>query len=216
MKHFSYWRSSAAYRVRIALALKDVAHEKVFVHLVKGGGEQYNAEYKALNPQCLVPSLVLDDGAVLTQSMAILEYIEEKYSYPALLPSDASDRARVRALCNVVACDIHPLNNLRVLTYLRNDIGIEEEAKTAWYRHWIEIGFNAVEELLCRADGEGPYCFGGEPTLADVCLIPQVYNAKRFEVDLSPYSKIMKVDATCANHEAFSAAHPSAQEDSES
>ncbi len=209
----TYWRSSAAYRVRIALALKGLDHEKVYVHLTRGGGEHLLPAFAALNPQRLVPALELDEGAVLTQSMAIVEYLEETYPQPALLPADVLGRARVRALAQSIACEVHPLNNLRVLRYLVHELGVDDEAKTAWYRHWVQVGFEAFESALAGSSATGAYCHGDAPTLADVCLVPQVYNAQRFDVDLEPYPTIRRVAAACAALEAFAEAAPEAQAD---
>lgn len=210
MKLFTYFRSSAAYRVRIALALKGIEHEKIYVHLRKA--EHRAPEYVALNPQRLVPTLI-DGPNVLTQSMAIIEYLEETCPEPALLPADPAERALVRAVADTVACDIHPLNNLRVLNYLKDDLRIGEERRNAWYRHWVEEGFGAVEHLLAKQPGRGPFCFGDRPSLADLALIPQIYNARRFDVDLSPYPTILRVEEACADLPAFAESAPEAQED---
>jgi maleylacetoacetate isomerase len=207
---WGYFRSSAAYRVRIALNLKDIAHERKFVHLAKG--EQTEKDFKRVNPQGLLPVLQVAEGDkqhTLIQSMAILEYLEESYPEPALLPKDPLDRARVRAIAGIVACDIHPLNNLRVLNYLKGPMHQKEDAMRAWYAHWVDTGFGAIEEMV---SGSG-FCFGGTPTMADVCLIPQIFNAKRFEVDLYPFPKIRRIDENCARIEAFAAAHPDRQPD---
>jgi maleylpyruvate isomerase len=211
MKLYGYFRSSAAYRVRIALNFKGVPHEHAFVHLLRDGGGQKSPDYMALNPQALVPALEVDDREVLTQSLAIIEYLEEVHPDPPLLPGDAAARAHVRAIALAVACDIHPLNNLRVLQYLRHQMGQGKEAVDDWYRHWIETGFEAIEKMI----GEGGYCFDGRPTLADVCLVPQVFNARRYDIDLEPWPRIRKVEETCGALPAFSAAHPSMQPDAE-
>ncbi len=213
MKLYSYWRSSAAYRVRIALNLKGIDYQSAFVHLVKDGGEQLKPEYAAVNPQRLVPSLELDDGRVLTQSMAIIEYLEEVESGPALLPGDAIGRARVRALAQLVACEIHPLNNLRVLKHLATSLGLDDQQKNDWYCHWLIEGFDALETLLADSPATGIFCHGSTPGLADLCLIPQVYNARRFNIDLTPYPTIERIDAACAALETFCQAAPEAQED---
>jgi maleylacetoacetate isomerase len=204
----SYWRSSASYRVRMALNLKGLDCEIRPVHLVRDGGEQYGSDYSRLNPQQLVPTL-LHGQAAITQSMAMLEYLEEICPQPALLPDDALGRARVRAIANAIACDIHPLNNLRVLKYLVNDIGADEEAKMAWYRHWTESGLKAVEALLRNQDQPGRYCHGDEPTIADCCLLPQVYNAHRFKCSLSGLDRIQEI---CAHLEALPAIRQAAPE----
>ena len=211
MKLYGYFRSSAAYRVRIALNLKGVAHEYAFVHLLRDGGRQRLPEYLARNPQGLVPALELDGGDVLTQSLAIIEYLDEICPEPPLVPGDAVMRARVRAIAQAVACDIHPLNNLRVLKYLRHEMGQPREAVDAWYRRWIETGFAAIETMI----GDDGYCLAGQVTLADVCLIPQVFNARRYEVDLSSYPRIGKVEAACGAMPAFAEAHPDRQPDAE-
>src|SRR5690606_4726115 len=178
MKLYSYFRSSAAYRVRIALNLKGLAYETVPVHLLKDGGQQLSDSYRSLNPTALVPTLVDGDLAV-GQSMAILEYLEETHPEPALLPRDAKGRARVRAIAQTIACDIHPLNNLRVLKYLKRTLGVPDEAKNAWYRHWVEEGLAALETMLARSPETGRYCHGDTPTMADICLVPQIANARR-------------------------------------
>ncbi|MCL2919602.1 maleylacetoacetate isomerase [Shewanella litorisediminis] len=213
MKLYGYWRSSAAYRVRIALNLKGLDAEQLSVHLVKNGGEQHCDDYVALNPQHLVPSLVLDDGSVLTQSLAIMEYFEDTGMGLPLLPASAADRATVRAMCLAIACEIHPLNNLRVLQYLSGDMGLSDEVKNAWYHHWIHEGFTAFEKLLARHSGE--YCFGDTPTLADACLIPQVYNARRFNVPLDNYPNILRIEAHCNATQAFIDALPENQPDAQ-
>jgi maleylacetoacetate isomerase/maleylpyruvate isomerase len=194
MKLYDYFRSSAAYRVRIALNLKGLAYERHEVHLVRDGGEHLKADYRVINPQARVPALELDSGTILTQSPAILEWIEETHPEPPLLPADPILRARVRAVAAIVACDIHPVNNLGVLKYLRGQLGHDQETVNGWYRHWIEEGFRAIESLV---EGE-PFCFGDRPSLADVALVPQVYNARRFNVPLDPFPKIARIDAACA------------------
>ena len=211
MKLYTYFRSSAAYRVRIALNLKSLDADYEFVHLVRGGGEHRRPAYTALNPQAALPTLVLDDGEALTQSLAIVEYLDEAHPQPALLPGDPVSRAKVRAIAAAIACDIHPLNNLRVLQYLKNQLGHDQPAVDVWYRHWVETGFGAVEQMI----GDDGFCFGGAVTLADVCLVPQVFNARRFAVDMAPYPRIAAVEQNCAAIEAFAKAHPSAQDDCE-
>ncbi|MFP4137370.1 MAG: maleylacetoacetate isomerase [Halomonas sp.] len=208
---YGYFRSSAAYRVRIALNLKDLSYDQVPVNLVKG--EQRLDANLGRNAQGLVPSLVTDNGLVLNQSLAICEYLDERYPEPPLLPADAVGRARVRALAQLVACEIHPLNNLRVLKYLVNELGVDEEAKLGWYRHWIAEGFGALEIQLSREAGSGDFCHGDTPSLADICLIPQVYNAERFECDLSAYPTIRRIAANCRTLPSFAAAAPEAQPD---
>lgn len=208
---YGYFRSSAAYRVRIALNLKDLAYDQIPVNLVKG--EQRGDEQLARNPQGMVPSLGLDDGVVLNQSLAICEYLDEVYPAPALLPADALARARVRSLAQLVACDTHPLNNLRVLKYLVGELGADDNAKLTWYRHWVTEGFTALEAALAGGANTGDFCHGDTPTLADICLIPQVYNAERFECDLSAYPTIQRIAANCRALPAFANAAPEAQPD---
>lgn len=214
MKLYGYWRSSAAYRVRIALNLKGISAEQFSVHLVRNGGEQHKAAYIALNPLELVPTLVVDDELdvdALSQSLAIIEYLDEIHPQSPLLPASALERAHVRAMALTVACEIHPLNNLRVLQYLTQTLGADDTAKNTWYHHWVASGFTALETLLTRHSGR--YCFGNAVTLADLCLVPQVYNAQRFNVDLTPYPNIMRVWAECNQLEAFANAAPERQAD---
>lgn len=206
---YGYFRSSAAYRVRIALNLKRVPHRHRPVHL---GGGQHRPEYRALNPQGLVPALRVGDE-VLTQSLAIIEFLEERHPTPPFLPGDAVRRARIRAFALAICCDLHPLNNLRVLDRLRSVMGQPEEAVTAWYRHWISLGLDACEALIGGAEHTAPFCFGEEPTLADVCLVPQVFNAERFGCDLAPYPALVRVARACNALPAFAGAHPSVQPD---
>ncbi|MBN7797935.1 maleylacetoacetate isomerase [Parahaliea mediterranea] len=202
MQLYDYHRSSAAYRVRIALNLKGLDYERLPVNLV--AGEQRSGDYTALNPQGLVPALVADDGQVLTQSLAILEWLEECRPEPALLPVAPGDRARVRGMMYLIGCDIHPLNNLRVLKHLTGDLGVDEDAKLAWYHHWLALGFAALEQQVA---GER-YCFGDRVTLADACLVPQMYNARRFELDLAPYPRLVAISAHLEQLPAFAAAAP--------
>lgn len=211
MRLYDYFRSSAAYRVRIALALKGLAPERVFVHLRKG--EQRAETFLALNPQGFVPALVSDDGAILTQSLAIIEYLDEVHPAPSLLPGDAANRARLRGLAQIIACDIHPLNNLRVLKYLKNDLTQEQAALDHWIGHWIAEGFAALEAALGPV--AGPFCHGNSPTLPDIVLAPQVYSARRFTVDLRPYPTLTRIAAALDSHPAFISAHPAHQPDSE-
>ncbi len=184
---YGYWRSSAAYRVRIALNLKGLAVEDEFVHLQKF--DQRDDAYLALNPQGLVPTLV-DGNVHLSQSMAIIEYLDERHPEPALLPDDLTGRARVRQLAQVVACDIHPINNLKVLNYLTQELGVSDDDRLKWYRHWVHQSFRGLEVLVSNSPATSKFCHGNQPTLADLCLVPQLYNARRFEGDLSAYSKI--------------------------
>ncbi|WP_120971052.1 maleylacetoacetate isomerase [Comamonas sp. lk] len=221
MKLHTYFRSSASYRVRIALLLKGLPYESLPVHLVRG--EQKQPAYASHVGDALVPSLITDDGHWLTQSMAIIEYLDETHAQTPLLPSDALGRAHVRALAQMVACEIHPLNNLRVLKYLVKDLAVSDEAKTAWYAHWVRSGLEAFERQLAlldaerKADGlpESLYCWGDTPTLAECCLIPQIFNAQRFNVDLDGLPRLMAVVERCNALPAFAAAHPSACPDAE-
>jgi maleylacetoacetate isomerase len=210
----TYWRSSAAYRVRIALALKGLAYESLPRHLLRDGGEQRRADYLALNPQGFVPALE-HDGTVITQSLAICEYLEERFPAPPLLPAGARERAAVRAMALAVACDIHPLNNLRVLQYLRSELGQDEAGVGRWARHWIARGFDALEQLVARHTGDGRHCFGGSVTLADVCLVPQVANARRVQLDLAPWPRIAAAATHLESLPEFAAARPEAQPDAE-
>ncbi|HYH22978.1 MAG TPA: maleylacetoacetate isomerase [Azospirillum sp.] len=212
MKLYGYFRSSAAYRVRIALNLKGLQAEQASVHLRKG--EQKQPPFAALNPQKFVPVLV-DGDTALTQSLAIVEYLEEVHPQPPLLPTDPAGRARVRALALAIACDIHPLNNLRVLNYLRSPLGQDEEARNTWYRHWVAEGFDALEAMLANDPATGRFCHGDAPTLADVCLVPQVANAERFDCDLAPYPTIRRIAEAARALPAFAAAAPEKQPDAE-
>ncbi len=200
---YDYYRSSASYRVRIALHYKKIPHEHQSVHLVDSGGEQFAAQYQALNPQCLVPTLK-DDDHLITQSIAILEYLEEKFPEPSLLPDDITQRAQIRAFAHAISSDIHPLNNLRVLKYLVEEGGLNQDKKEDWYAHWIKTGFTALEKQI-----QGDiFCFPEQLSFADICLIPQVYNALRFNVDMQPYPKIMAVNEYCLTMDAFKQAAP--------
>lgn len=211
---YTYFRSSAAYRVRIALNLKGMDYQAVPVHLVRNGGEHKSADYLALNPQGLVPALDVD-GQVLTQSLAILEYLDETHPDPALLPADALGRARVRAIAQAIACDIHPINNLRVLQYLGGTLGLDQAAKDTWYRHWVETGLQAVEAMLAADRRTGAFCHGDQPGLADCCLVPQVFNARRFNCDLTALPTIVRIAERCEQIEAFNRAAPAQQPDFE-
>ncbi len=214
MQLYSYFRSSAAYRVRIALALKGLTYETVPVHLLKGGGEQHGQAYRAANPQALVPALRLGEGGpVLTQSLAIMEYLDEAHGGPALLPADPLGRARVRALAQAVACDLHPLNNLRVLRYLKHELGVGDEQKDAWYAHWVALGLDAVEQMLAGSAETGQFCHGDTPGLADCCLVPQLYNARRFNCPLDGYPTVQRIVAACEALPAFQQAAPEQQPD---
>lgn len=212
MKLYTYFRSSAAYRVRIVLGLKGLASEQAFVNMLRGGGEQHQPAYRAINPQGLVPTLETEE-AVLTQSTAICEYLEERYPEPPLLPRDLQARAYVRAVMSAVACEIHPLNNLRVLKHLTGTIGVDEETKLAWYRHWIAEGFRGLEALIASSDRAGSFALGENPTLADAFIVPQVYNARRFDCPLEVYPNILRIAKSCGALPAFEAASPEQQAD---
>lgn len=214
LKLYTYFRSSAAYRVRIGLNLKSLDYESVPVHLVRGGGEHLSAEYRALNAGAMVPTLV-DGDAVLAQSLAILEYLDETHPAKPLLPADPLGRARVRSLALTVACEIHPVNNLRVLKYLTGELGVSDETKMQWYRHWVEAGLSILETRLAREPETGIFCHGDTPGLADCFLVPQVFNAERFQVDLGPYPTILRINLACAGLQDFAAAHPAQQPDAE-
>jgi len=207
----SYWRSGAAYRLRIALNLKGVTYDTVPVHLVRGGGEHNAPSYRKINPQGRVPALVLDDGQVLVQSPAIIEWLEETYPLPPLLPKDPVARAKVRGLAALIGCDIHPLGNLSPLNYLRTNFAADSATCAAWVAHWVTAGFTAVENLI---EG-GDYCFGDAPSIADVYLVPQVFGARRFQVSLDAFPKILRVAAHCATLAPFIAAAPEHQPDAE-
>lgn len=211
---YTYWRSSAAYRVRIGLHLKGLAHDLLPVHLVRDGGQQHAPDYVALNPQHLVPTLRHGEQ-VLTQSLAILEYLDEVFPQAPLLPSSPQARARVRALAQLVACDIHPLNNLRVLQYLERTVEAQAMRREEWTRHWMREGFAALEALLAGHPDTGRYCHGDTPGLADCCLVPQLYNAHRFGVDLAPYPTLQRIEQACLALEAFDRARPERQPDAQ-
>ena len=213
MKLYTFFRGSSPFRVRIALNLKALTYEAAFVHLAKG--EQRKPSYAAVNPQSLLPALVLDDGHVLTQSLAIIEYLDETFPQPPLLPADALERARVRALSLLVACEIHPLNNARTLSHLRKAMNQTEEQVNAWYRHWVADGLAKVEASLTHFPGTGRFCHGDTPTMADCCLVPQVFNAKRFECDTASFPTVMRVFDECMKLEAFDRAQPAKQPDAE-
>jgi maleylpyruvate isomerase len=211
VKLYSYFRSSAAFRVRIALNLKSIAYENIPIHLRKDGGRHRSAEYRAINPQMRVPSLKLPTGEVIVQSLAIIGYLNEIYPQPPLLPADPIRRAQVRAVSQIVACDIHPLNNLGTLQYLKNEMGQEQAAIDTWYHHWVTSGFEAIEQMI----KPGPYAFGSQPGLADVCLVPQVANARLLKVPLDAFPKILAVNEACLKLPAFDKARPENQPDAE-
>jgi maleylacetoacetate isomerase len=211
VKLYSYFRSSAAYRVRIALNLKGIAYETAPIHLVKEGGHNRRPEFRAINPQMRLPVLVTPQGDVLIQSLAIIEYLEEIQPEPALLPKDPIARAKTRALAELIACDIHPLNNIGPLRYLKNELGQEQSAIDTWYRYWVTAGFEPLETLM----GPGPYVCGKQVTVADLCLVPQVYNARRLKVPLEKFPKIVAADAACQALAAFDRARPENQPDTE-
>jgi maleylacetoacetate isomerase len=211
VKLYSYFRSSAAYRVRIALNLKGIAYDTIPIHLVKDGGHNKRPEFRAVNPQMRVPVLVTPAGDTLTQSLAIIEYLDETHPQPPLLPKDPIARAKVRALAELIACDIHPLNNTSPLRYLKRDMNQEQSAIDAWYHHWVMLGFEALEAMI----GAGPYLYGKDVTLADTCLVPQVYNARRLKVPLEKFPKIVAADAACLALPAFDKARPENQPDAE-
>ena len=214
MKLYSFFRSSAAYRVRIALNLKGLGYEYLPVHLSRGGGEQLRPEFRRINPQGLVPALQ-DGEQTLSQSLAIIEYLDETHPHPPLLPKTPAERARVRALAQSIACEIHPLNNTRVLGYLTKVAGFSDDARNAWYAHWIAEGFKALEARLAGNPATGKFCHGDTPGMADCCVVPQMANARRFKCDLSPYPTLVAIDRNCQALEAFQRAAPERQPDAE-
>jgi len=211
VKLYSYFRSSAAYRVRIAFNLKGLSFETIPIHLQKEGGQNLKPDYRTINPQMRVPALKLDSGELLTQSLAIIEYLDEVHPQPPLLPRDPADRAKVRALAQLIACDIHPLNNVAPLRYLKNELRQEQAKIDAWYHHWVLAGFDAAEAMV----HPGPYAFGADATIADICLVPQVANARRLKVPLERFPKLVAIDAACADLPAFEKARPENQPDAE-
>jgi maleylpyruvate isomerase len=210
MKLYTYFRSSAAYRTRIAFNLKGIQCETVSVDLRTPASDQHKPEYRAVNPQGLVPTVVVEDTTV-TQSLAIIEYLDEVHPEPPLLPRSAVDRARVRAMALAVACDMHPLNNLRVLNYLRSPLGHDEDTVNAWYRHWIAVGFSGLEQEARRATGDGRYMFGSAVTIADICIVPQMYNARRFKCNIDPYPTLRGICEHLETLPAFAKAAPEEQ-----
>jgi maleylacetoacetate isomerase len=214
MKLYTFFRSSASYRVRIALNLKALTYEQVPIHLRRGGGEQFAASYKTINPQALVPALE-DAGRILTQSLAIMEYLEERYPKPPLLPADPADRALVRSMALIIACEIHPIQNLRVLVHLKNNLKQSDDDLNRWAQHWIDLGLSALEQNVISGPKRGTFCFGDTPTLADICLVPQLANARRFGCDLSAYSTLLRIETACNALSAFANAAPEKQPDAE-
>jgi len=214
MKLYSYFRSSAAYRVRIALNLKGLPYDYAPVHLLRDGGEQLKPAYRRLNPDAILPTLV-DGDNVLTQSLAIIEYLEETHPEPPLLPKSPVDRAYVRSVALQVACEIHPVNNLRVLKYLKHTVGADDATRDEWYRHWVEAGFTTLEEHLASDSRTGKFCFGDTPTVADACLVPQVFNAQRFKIDLTQFPTIQRIHDHASQLDAFVRAAPGVQPDAE-
>ena len=214
MKLHTYYRSSAAYRVRIALHLKRLDFESVPVHLARGGGEQHSDAYRALNPNETVPTLQ-DGDLALAQSLAIIEYLDEMHPEPPLLPGSAGDRARIRSIAQTIACDIHPIDNLRVLQYLTRELGVDEAQKSAWYCHWVERGLATVERMLAGDPRTGAFCHGDAPTLADCCLVPQVANARRFHCRIDDLPTVARIVRRCEGLEAFRRAAPDRQPDAE-
>lgn len=212
LRLYTYYRSSATYRVRIALNLKNLAYEAIPVHLRRN--EQNAAAYRTINPQGLIPTLT-EDGHAIGQSLAIIEYLDETYPEPPLLPQEPRARARVRQIAFAIACDIHPLNNLRMLRYVKERFSLDDDALTVWQHHWMADGFAAIETLLGDSPDTGRFCHGNTPGLADICLVPQLYNARRVGLDLAPYPTMMRIDAACQEIAAFAAAHPARQPDAE-
>lgn len=214
MKLYTFFRSSASYRVRIALNFKGVSYEQAPIHLRRSGGEQFTAAYKAVNPQALVPALE-DNGKILTQSLAIIEYLEDKYPRPPLLPADPADKALVRGMALIIACEVHPIQNLRVLNYVKKEYNQTDDQVNRWAQHWINLGLTALEQLIVAQPNHGKFCFGDTPTLADICLVPQLGNARRYGSDLSQYPNILGVEKNCMTLPAFVNAAPEKQPDAE-
>jgi maleylpyruvate isomerase len=214
MKLYTFFRSSASYRVRIALNLKGLSYEQAPIHLRRGGGEQLSTAYRSINPQALVPALE-DGGRILTQSLAIIEYLEEKHPHPALLPRDPADKALVRSMAMVIACEVHPIQNLRVLNHVKKEYGQSDEQVNRWAQHWIDLGLTALEEMIVAQPKRGKFCFGDTPTPADICLVPQLGNARRYGCDLAKYPTILEIEKNCMALAAFADAAPERQPDAE-
>ena len=214
MKLYTFFRSSASYRVRIALNLKGLTYEQVPIHLRRGGGEQFAVSYKTINPQALVPAFE-DDGRILTQSLAIMEYLEERHPKPALLPADPADRALVRSMALIIACEVHPIQNLRVLVHLKNNMHQSDDDLNRWARHWIDLGLSALEQIVVSSSKRSKFCFSDTPTVADICLVPQLANARRFGCDLSVYPTLLQIEKACNALPPFANAAPEKQPDAE-
>jgi maleylacetoacetate isomerase len=214
MKLYTFFRSSASYRVRIALNIKVLSYEQVPIHLRRGGGEQLGAAYKVINPQALLPALD-DNGKILTQSLAIIEYLDETHPTPPLLPSGPADKALVRSMAMVIACEVHPIQNLRVLNYVKATYNQTDAQVNQWAQHWIDLGLSALEPMIVAQPKRGKFCFGDTPTLADICLIPQLGNARRYGCDLSKYPTILEIEKSCMALPAFADAAPEKQPDAE-
>ena len=214
MKLYTFFRSSASYRVRIALNLKGLRYDQAPIHLRRGGGEQLMPAYTAINPQALVPALE-DGGKILTQSLAIIEYLEETHPQPALLPADPVDKALVRSMAMIIACEVHPIQNLRVLNHVKKEYGQTDEQVNRWAQHWIDLGLAALEQTIVTQSRRGQFCFGDAPTLADICLVPQLGNARRYGCDLGKYPAILTIEKNCMAITAFADAAPEKQPDAE-
>ena len=214
MKLYTFFRSSASFRVRIALNLKGLGYEQVPIHLRRGGGEQFTANYKQINPQSLLPTLE-SEGRYLTQSLAIIEYLDETHPNPPLLPKNAADRALVRSMALVIACEVHPIQNLRVLNYVKKEYQQSDDQVNQWAQHWIDLGFASLEQMISAQTARGKFCFGDTPTVADICLVPQLGNARRFGCDLSRYPNIVSIEKVCLALPAFADAAPDKQPDAE-
>lgn len=214
MKLYTFFRSSASYRVRIALNLKGLSYEQAAIHLRRGGGEQLMPAYAKINPQALVPALE-DNGRILTQSLAIIEYLEETHPNPPLLPNDPADKALVRSMALVIACEVHPIQNLRVLNYVKANYNQSDEQVNRWAQHWINLGLSALQEMIAAQPKRGKFCFGDAPTIADICLVPQLGNARRYGCDLSKYPAILAIEKNCNALSAFANAAPEKQPDAE-